>query len=546
MLRTRTGAALTLAALLVISVGCRRETPPHPNGTASATPQRGGTLAIGTTIDIAGVNDIVSGGDRFSADVISQMFLHLLDERPDYAKHPPTMAPELASSYDWSPDHKQLTFHLRPNVKWSDGVPVTAEDVVWTFKAQTSKEVAWNYADAKDQIENVVAVDPHTVRFDFKSVYSSQLLDANEGVILPKHAWSALPFSKWRNDSDWFRQHLVVDGPFILTSWQPQEQIVLERNPKYFEPDRPRVERVIFRVIPEKINQVTQLLTGSLDFVEAVPPASLAQLQKAKGIRTLRVLTRQYDYVIWNTARPFFANAALRRALTLAIDRKALIDSVWYGFGKIADSPILSNVWAHDPNLQPWPYDPAKAREILTREGWIDHNGDGIRDKNGVPFSFELLTNSDNRQRVDATVMIQSQLKKIGVDVRPRGIEFNTLVTRETHHQFDAALGGWGMDTSLDLRYAFHSDSIANGYNFGSYSNPRVDQLIEEAHAQSDLAAAKARLIEIQQILHHDQPMTFLLEPEQLDAVRDRVRDAHPNALSAFLDLQSWWIARKN
>lgn len=539
-------AALALAALSLALAGCRRApSPPYASG-ASAQVQRGGTLAIGTTTDMAGVNDIISGADRFSEDIISQMFLRLLDERPDYAKHPPTMAPELASSYDWSPDHRHLTFHLRPEVKWSDGVPVTAADVVWTFRAQTSKQVGWSYGDVKDQIERVVALNPHTVRFDFKSVYSSQLLDANEGAILPKHAWSLLPFSKWRHNADWFRQHLVVDGPFILSEWQPQEQIVLKRNPSYFEPDRPRVDRVIFRVIPEKSNQITQLLTGALDFVEAVPPTSLKRLQRSPAVHVIRLLTRQYDYVCWNTSRPYFANADLRRALTLAIDRQALISGIWYGFGRIADSPILSNVWAHDSSLHPWPYDPAKAQKLLARHGWIDHNGDGIRDKNGIPFSFELLTNSDNRQRVDATVMIQSQLRKIGVEVKPRAIEFNTLVSRETQHQFDAVLGAWGMDTSLDLRYAFHTDSIANGYNFGNYSNPRVDRLIDEAHAQSSLAGAKQRLVEIQEILHHDQPMTFLLEPEQLDAVRSRVRDAHPNALSSFLDLKDWWLARKN
>ncbi|HKI82906.1 MAG TPA: ABC transporter substrate-binding protein, partial [Candidatus Krumholzibacteria bacterium] len=421
--------------------------------------------------------------------------------------------------------------------------PVTAADVVWTFQAQTSKEVGWSYGDVKDQIEGVVAVDPHTVRFDFKSVYSSQLLDANEGAILPKHVWSQLPFSEWRHDANWFHQHLVVDGPFTLSSWKPQEQIVLERNRSYYEHGRPRVDRVIFRVIPEKNSQLTQLMTGALDFVEAVPPGKVPELRRATGVRVIRLLTRQYDYVCWNTARPFFSNPDLRRAMTLAIDRRALIDSLWYGFGKVADSPILSNVWAHDPKLKPWPYDPTQARALLARHGWIDHDGDGIRDKDGVPFSFELLTNSDNRQRVDATVMIQSQLQKIGVEVKPRAIEFNSLVSRETEHRFDAVFGAWGMDTSLDLRYAFHSDSISNGYNFGNYSNPKVDRLIEEAHRQSSLAVAKERLIQIQEILHHDQPMTFLLEPEQLDAARDRVKDAQPNALSSLLDLKDWWLA---
>ena len=167
------------------------------------------------------------------------MFLHLYEEQADFQQHPATFTPQLAKSYEWSPDHKVLTFHLRDDVVWTDGVPVTSADVRWTWQAQRDKDVAWELADSKHWIDDVEAVDPRTVRFHFSRVYAKQLLDANEGPVFPKHAWETLPFAKWRQSGDWFRQHLVVDGPFTIASWQPQQQIVLQRNDKLLREGAP-------------------------------------------------------------------------------------------------------------------------------------------------------------------------------------------------------------------------------------------------------------------------------------------------------------------
>jgi len=152
------------------------------------------------------------------------------------------------------------------------------------------------------------------------------------------------------------------------------------------------------------------------------------------------------------------------------------------------------------------------------------------------------MTNTGTPVRRDAVVMIQDQLHRIGVDAKPRLLEFNTVNDLTQNHDFDAFIGGWAIDTSLDLKYAFHSDSIAEGYNFGSYSNKTLDELIDRARREVDPIRARDDLYEIQRILHQDQPYTFLWEPQRLSGGSIRIQDARPNALSDFYNLREWWI----
>ena len=532
-------------ALCVLAAGCApRGEEPAASAPPAAAPVRGGTAVIGTTADIAGLNDLLSSTTVITGDVLYRMlFLHLFEEQPDFAEHPPTFAPRLAESSEWSPDRLLLTIHLRPDVVWSDGVPVTAEDVRWTWQAQTDPDVAWDYAFAKEAITDVEVVDPHTVRAHFKNAYFSQMADLNEGVILPKHAWSALPFKEWRTRPEWFQQHMVSDGPFVLSSWTPQQELVLKRNERYFEKDLPRLDSVVFRVIPDRANQLAQLRVGSLDYVEQLPPARAAEVRSWPNARVLGYWTRQYGFLEWNVAKPLFADPEVRRALTQAIDRQAIVDTLWRGLGKVSDSPILSTLWAHAPNLEPWPYAPDEARRILAAKGWSDSDGDGVLDKDGARFSFELLTNAGNEIRRDATVMIQEQLRQVGIEARPATLETNTLVAQLGRHDFDAAILSYSIDTSLDISYAFHSSSIKDGFNYGAYSNPEIDRLLDEFRLQTDPQAAKARLVRAQEILHAEQPYTFLWEAQRADAASARLQDPRPNALSAYFHIREWWLS---
>jgi peptide/nickel transport system substrate-binding protein len=299
----------------------------------------------------------------------------------------------------------------------------------------------------------------------------------------------------------------------------------------------------VLRQIPDQAAGFTQLLNGELDFVSQIAPSDVPRVQANPRLELIPYWFNLYVFVGWNNERPLFRDPEVRRALTLAIDRKTIVDTLLGAYGRVASSPILTTVWAHDRSIQPWPYDPNEARRILAAKGWKDTNGDGVLDRNGKPFTFELLSNAGNQLREDATVMIQDQLKKVGIRVTPRQIEFNTLIDQTTAGNFDAAIIGYSMDTSLDLRSTFHSEAMdENGNNAVRYSNPEVDRLIDLAASQPDMLSQKPYLDRIQQILHREQPFTFLWESQRLTAVNKRVRNVKPTMAASFFNLKEWWV----
>jgi|CXWL01.1.fsa_nt_gi peptide/nickel transport system substrate-binding protein len=539
-----TSAVVALGACLLSTLAaCQRPTGPPAASAPAQAPVRGGTAVVATAIDFEQVNELLDNGNDLTTELGYQMFWKLVSENPDYQDHPPTFAPQIATRWEWSSDHLALTFFLRPDLQWSDGAPITADDVRFTWQAQRDPAVGWIYADAKEAITDVAVVDVHTVRFTFDHVYASMFLDAVEGAVLPRHAWGALPFTQWRQQPTYFRDHLVVSGPFTLAEVRPQQQFALVRNPRFVDPNRPYLDRIVFRVIPDKPAQLLQLETGDVDFVQQVAPAEGARLAANPELELHELWARQYEYIAWNTRLPLFADAEVRRAMTLAVDRQALVDTVWRGRGRVGWSPYLASTWATNRSLEPWPYDPSAARAILAARGWTDHDGDGLLDRDGRPFRFELVTNTGNQTRADAQVAIQAQLRKIGVDAVPRLVEGATLTTQLLNHEFEATIGGWAIDTSMNARYFFHSAEAKDGYNFGSYANPEVDRLIDEAARVAEPAAAKPLFDRLQVILHRDQPYTFLCEPQRLHATRRRLHDVRPNPLFVFANLADWWVA---
>jgi peptide/nickel transport system substrate-binding protein len=538
-------ALAALAALPAVTAGCGRS-PAAPAGKSPAAgaeaqgPRRGGTVVSGWTSLPPGVNQLILQQTAGLVEMNEQLFLRLAEEQPDFESHPPTFKPMLARTWEWSPDHRVLTFHLRDDVRWSDGVPVTADDVRWTWQAQVNPAVAWSAAFIKDEIADVEAVDPHTVRFHFKRVYAKQLLDANEGTILPHHAWGVIPFSQWKQNGDWFRQHLVVDGPFTVASWQPQQEIVLRRNERFFDPPRPYLDRVVMRQIPDYTSVVTQLMSGDLDYAPVVNPSDVPRLAANPRLRVLAFWFRTWVGIAWNSTRPPFGDAEVRRALGMALDRPAIAATIWHGYARVGDSPIMASVWAHDAALRPLPFDPAEARRILAAKGFAP-GPDGMLQRGGKPFAFELITNAGNQQRVDALQLVQAQLRRIGVAAQARQVEFNTLNSQLRAGTYDAAIAGQTMDTSLDLTAWFHSRSIGES-NQTHYSNPEVDRLIDHAMSLPDSALAKPDLDRIQEILARDQPYTFLWESERTSALDRRLHGVRPNPLFSFFDLRDWWL----
>lgn len=509
-------------------------------------PVAGGTLVIGYPSDLPGVNEAIVTSSQATDEILYRMFLHLLDEQPDYQERPPTFKPRLAESYEFSEDHKSLTFHLRPGVLWSDGEPITAEDVRWTWEAQTHPKIAWDGVSMKKTIVGVEVIDPLTVRFDFTHSYPGQLVHANEGGILPKHAWSKLPFEEWRGNGQWFVDNLVVSGPYVLDSLKPQQEVVLRRNERYYEEGLPYIDRVVLKVVPDTQNQLAQLFSGGLDLMRQVPAASAKDVDAHPDTRLITFWPPQFGTVIWNLRNPIFLEPEVRRALALGLDRKAIVETIWYGQALPADSPIISTVWGHNDELKPLPYDPEAARQLLAKHGWEDRDGDGVVDREGKELAFELSTHPGNQERIDAAVMIQDQLRRIGVKVIPRILEWNRLDQIMTNGEFDAIIMGLGLETSLDVSAYFHSSSIGSELNFGAYSNPLVDELLVDIRSRLNPEDALPSLYRLQEILQQEQPQTLLWESKRLVGVRRRVHDASPSPIGTLDGLRNWWLYPQN
>jgi len=529
----KVGFKISIACLFAVAA-CSPSTPTGPL-------QPDDTLVIGMASDLQSWNPYLA--EDADADVILNLiYPSLAVEQPDYQMHPPTFEPSLAESWEFSEDGLGLVFHLRRDAVWSDGIPVTAADLIFSWRVQTSEELGWAWGDITDSIAGVEAIDDHTVRYTFTHRYPYQLMDVNDGPIVPSHAWGEIPFASWE-EQNW-RDLVLSAGPYQPASHSPQQEIVLESNPRYHETDRPKIQRLVFRVVPSKTPLINQLLSGAVDLVNGIPPSDAARIQAAPDVDLTVFADRSYTHVCWNLNRPLFAEHAVRRALALAVDRDALIEVVYDGFALPSAGPVLSSMWAFNRALEPVPFDPEQARSLLAGAGWHDSDGDGVLDRDGVDLAFELLAPSESDTRQDVALMIERDLARIGVRVTPRFIEWGALQVAMAGGDFDAFVNRWVEPTQVDLWGIWHSAPPGEAtFNFGGYQNPEVDRLLEAVEEAPDFADQKPLLDEIQALIAADQPYLFLVENTRLVGHNTRIRGADINAASIFFNIEDWEIA---
>jgi peptide/nickel transport system substrate-binding protein len=367
-------------------------------------------------------------------------------------------------------------------------------------------------------------------------------MDANEGLIIPAHAWEKIPYAQWQ-DTDWVGNALSA-GPFLLSNHSPQQEIVLERNPGFWQSDRPFLDRVVWRIIPDQVNLLIQFRSGEVDFINQVPPRQAERIRNNPSTNVAIYPDRSYTYIGWNSRKPLFSDPRVRRALTMAIDRTTILGAVRQGYGRIAVGPILSAMWAFNRLLEPLPYDPEGARTLLAEVGWEDHDGDGVLDRDGARFEFELLTNSENQERKDVCVLVHDQLERIGIEVRVRSMEFVTTMARRDSGDFDAVVSTWREPTQIDLEDIWHTAPAGvPTSNFVGYSNPDVDRLIVAASELGDAAEQKPLYDRIQEIIVADQPYTFLYERDMIAGISARIGGAVINDATPYFNLEEWYVS---
>lgn len=548
--KTQGKGLATILAILILGAGCGDRSAGPDLGVDFGEPESGGTAIIVEGSDMTQPLAMLAQGTLDGALGEDILFMGLLrgewadgrlvfrtaDENP--------MA--IARSYEYvGSDSASLRYRMRSDVRWSDGNPLTAADVVFTYSLLGDPDLASPLQHNVEYLESVEAENDSTVVFHFTRRYPD-MVTHSASPIIPEHIFGDTPPGELRNHPALRNPengNLPTSGAYLIGGWERGQRITLARNP-HFEPAA-YLDQIVFRIIPESpTTRLVELQTGAVDFLQGI---SLDQIpfirEQAPHVRLEREEKRFYDYIAYNgDAFEPFADPEIRRALGLALDIEGIIDALQMEeFAVPAGgpyAPIFRDIY--DPEGQaPLPYDVEQAREILEANGWRDTDDDGILDRDGQPFRFNLETNVGNQRRGDVSQIVQQQWRQIGVDARLQVIEFNTLNDNLQRGNFQAVLGGWSVGLSPDLRPLWAPDSP---FNFTGYDEPEVTALIGQAMAQPThersvpyWRAAASRMVQ-------DQPYTWLYYLDMVDGVNERLRDTIVNTFGPYQNVWEWWI----
>ena len=517
-----------LVAVLVVS-GCTAAGPssatstPGASGAASAsagpTPRRGGTLVIAAGADPGQLNSAITtaGGTHFVADNLYNGLIFL-----DKDLNP---KPDLADSWTISSDGKTYTFKLHPGVKWHDGIAFTSADVKFTFESVLLKYHSRTKSGLEKVLDGIDTPDDNTVVFRFKQPYGPllQRLDVVEAPILAKHVYEGQDPTK--ADAN---LKPVGTGPFKLAEYVKGDTVRMVRNPDYFKPGLPYLDALVFKIIPQSATQVLSLERGELDYVNGVNGPDLTRLQTNQNITLAKSGAGSggsfcIATLIYNTLRAPLDKAEVRQALAYAIDRKQILEQVYFNQGKVADTAINSAIsWAYNPNATKYPLSADRANQLLDAVGLK-------KDASGTRFKLTFV-HAQSFAKIGE--LMKPALAAIGVELTLTPLEVNAANERTfIAKDFDIGSASYcnGPDPEIGVRRQFVSSNIgpilfSNG---ASYKNPRIDQLFDAAAAASDKAERAKSYFEIQDILAKDIPNWGLVETEGYRAWPKKFHDLY-------------------
>jgi len=507
----------------------------------------GGTVVVGSIGEIAdGMNGLVSSD--YTANQ-HQLFVNLMSLIRLDANYEPE--PYLAESWSFNEAGTELTFRLNEGIHWHDGTPTTAHDVAFTYRRAIDPATAFpnsafwtNYVRSDDGVE---VLDDYTVRFHLQP-HAEPLDPWRSTPILPEHLLGDVPPSELRQHPYGTRCP-VGNGPFVFAQHRQDESWTFIRNPGFPEVvgGPPYLERYVYRVIPEQTTLLTELLTENLDYYVAPGPDQVPQIQAASGVEFRDFLFRNYVFVGWNSRRPQLADARVRRALTLGTNRDEIIEALLRGYGQVANSGVPPFHYAYYEGIQDsLRYNPDEARRLLDEAGWSQIGADGIRSHtDGTRMEIRIKYNQGNQQRQDMAEIMQSQLRQIGVAVRPQVVEWATLISQINDvdtRDFDGVVMGWVTEFKVDDHDLFHSSKVDTPYGWSGTRNPALDVLLDTLQLITDREEALPLWREYQYEVIREQPYTFLFYPQRLAGLNTRLRDVELDVRGEWVNIHEWWI----
>ncbi|MGZ3579041.1 MAG: peptide-binding protein, partial [Syntrophales bacterium] len=473
-----------LCLLIVIGVhmalcGCsQKDEGVTARSLTESGPAYGDIIVEGSIGDASNLIPILSS-DSTSHEISGLVFNGLVKYDKDV-----NIVGDLAESWEVSKDGLVITFHLRKGVKWHDGHPFSARDVLYTYQVTIDPKTPTAYSGDFLKVKKAEVLDDYTFRIAYDKPFAPALMSWGSSI-LPRHLLEGKDIT-----TSPLARHPVGTGPYIFKEWLPGQKIVLISNPDYFE-GRPYIDGFIMRIIPDTATMFLELRANGIDRMNLTPLQYTRQTENnlfRKNFNKYRYLSFSYTYLGYNLKNPLFADKRVRQAIAYAINKDEIIQGVLLGLGKVATGPYKPGTWVYNPNVETYPYNPKKAKELLAAAGWKDADGDGILDKDGQPFVFEIITNQGNEIRAKCAEIIQRRLSEIGIKVKIRVLEWAAFVNDFINkRRFDATILGWTIPLDPDIYDVWHSSKTGpQELNFISYKNDEVDRLIEKGRDTFD------------------------------------------------------------
>jgi peptide/nickel transport system substrate-binding protein len=545
---------------------------------------QGGTIIEGNLGgDVATMNPILSS-DTASQRIVGLTNIGLLGVDPEKAVIAPNQPGALVKDWDVSADGLTYTFHLRDDLKWTDGAPITSADVLYAWdaiKAGAAGTIEVPASYVIDQtgatgIKDVTAPDDHTVVVTFNSAECTALNYAAALVPLPRQA---LPTDvSQMMDAPYNLAPTVTSGPFQFSEFRPGEQTSLAGSPSYTDALDGVVKPAgyIYKNVPDQTVMVEQFLAGELNLIDGPAVARRADI-RASNAQVYSYPGNSWDYLAFNQAdptnpqsafddkgnpidqghHPLFGDVRVRQAIARAIDVDSIIKAAVFGEGARMSSFLIPASWAYDKNLAPVAFDASAAEQMLTDAGWVDDDNDpstprvakgALYAPDGTKAEFTLYTNEGNTRRTAIGTLVQDQLAQVGMKVDFQTIDFNTLLDIMNSQTFDAVILGWrnGYPDDPDATQLFTpaGDVVGSGNDFTSYNNPDFTALNSQAKATpgckpEDRAPLYAKM---QEIMQQDMPYVWLFATNGMYAAGPNVEGFDPRPSNLLWNVDAWSV----
>ena len=517
---------------------------------ADETPAANEKPAHGETLVQASIGDITGLIPNITTDGASHAIGGLIYDGLVQTDKDLNWVSSMAESWQFSKDCLTLTFKLRKNVKWHDGKPFTADDVLFTYKAIMDPRTPTAYRNDFEPVNEVTAPDAYSVRVTYKEPFA-KALGSWGTYMLPKHLLETWVRQGKLREAPQVTTNPIGTGPYRFQEWKSGEKVVLLANKDYYVEGRPYIGRIVYRIIPSQATIFLELKAKGVDVADLTAIQYARQTDYPafkKDYQKFRYPGSVYTYLGFNLKDPRFADKRVRQAFAHAINKQELMEGVVMGLARDATGPLRPGSWAYTDKVKRYPYDPAKAKQLLAAAGWTDRNGTGVlRNKDGQPFTFTIRTNQGNDERKKIAEIIQERLKEIGVQTDIQTIEWAAFLKEYIkQRRFEAIVLGWSTGTDPDQYPVWHSTQAGpEQLNHISYANAEVDALLEKGRISCHQKERVATYHRIQEILAEEQPLIFLYFKDVLPAVSSRVRGVKPEPAGIGYNFIDWFVPKQ-